>query len=142
MAFSFGCAHGAGGPSFGPVVPRAARGWVSEAGPDLRPQYRRRQRLGSAAIEEVLAKGKRLRTGPITAQFRANGLRLARLGLIIPKRQVPLAVDRNRIKRLLREWFRHRQGRLGGRDLVVRLVAPLKAPELAIQDMERFFSQL
>ena len=142
MAFSFGCARGAAGPSFGRAAPRGARGWVSEAGADPRPRYRRSQRLGTAAIEEVLAKGKRVRAGPITAQVRANGLRLARLGLIIPKRQIPLAVDRNRIKRLLREWFRHRQIRLRGQDLVVRLVAPLKAPEVAIQDMERFFSNL
>ena len=142
MAFSFGCARGAAGPSSVPAVPRAARGWVSEADPEPRARYKRRQRLGSAAIEEVLAKGKRLKAGPITAQFRTNELHFARLGLIIPKRQVPLSVDRNRIKRLVREWFRHGQARLGGRDFVVRLVAPLKEPEVAIQNMERFFSQL
>ncbi len=38
-----------------------------------------------------------------------NGLTLARLGLVIPKKAVKRAVDRNRIKRLAREVFRQAQ---------------------------------
>ncbi len=44
---------------------------------------------------------------------------VARLGLAVSRRQARRAVDRNRIKRLVRETFRERQGRLGGVDLVV-----------------------
>ena len=50
---------------------------------------------------------------------RTNGLDRARLGLAIAKRNVRLAVDRNRIKRLVRESFRARRQELAGLDLVV-----------------------
>jgi ribonuclease P protein component len=50
---------------------------------------------------------------------RENGGRAARLGLAISKRCAPRAVDRNRLKRLVRESFRHNQVRLTGLDIVV-----------------------
>jgi ribonuclease P protein component len=56
----------------------------------------------------------------------ANEHSFARLGLIVPKRHVPRAVDRNRVKRLIREWFRHKQGMVTGSDLLVRVVSPIK----------------
>lgn len=42
-----------------------------------------------------------------------------RLGLVIPKKNIRLAVDRNRIKRLLRETFRLQQHQLQTLDVVV-----------------------
>ncbi|MGY0218604.1 ribonuclease P protein component [Endozoicomonadaceae bacterium StTr2] len=42
-----------------------------------------------------------------------------RLGLVIAKKNIRLAVDRNRVKRLIRESFRHRQHELGAIDFVV-----------------------
>lgn len=56
-------------------------------------------------------------------QVRSNAQSIARLGLIVPKRCLPRAVDRNRVKRVLREWFRIHQVGLTGRDVLVRLVA-------------------
>jgi ribonuclease P protein component len=50
-----------------------------------------------------------------------NGLEYARLGLIIPKKIIPTAVGRNRIKRLLREGFRLYQADMAGMDVVARL---------------------
>lgn len=49
----------------------------------------------------------------------------ARLGLIVPKRILSRSVDRNRIKRILREWFRSQHDRLQGKDCVVRVTAPV-----------------
>lgn len=43
----------------------------------------------------------------------------ARLGIIVAKKHVKLAVDRNRIKRLMRETFRHSQYRVLPLDLVI-----------------------
>jgi len=48
---------------------------------------------------------------------------LARLGLAVAKKHVRRAVDRNRIKRLVRESFRRQQDLLRGLDIVV-LVKP------------------
>ncbi|MGD8911495.1 MAG: ribonuclease P protein component [Candidatus Thiodiazotropha sp.] len=48
-----------------------------------------------------------------------NQLDCARLGLAVSKKTSPSAVDRNRIKRLIRESFRQNQTQLCGLDLVV-----------------------
>jgi len=42
-----------------------------------------------------------------------------RLGLVIAKKNVRLAVQRNRVKRLIRESFRHHQHLLTGLDIVI-----------------------
>ncbi len=43
----------------------------------------------------------------------------ARLGIVVGKRNVKLAVERNKLKRLVRESFRIQQQFLGGLDIVV-----------------------
>lgn len=50
---------------------------------------------------------------------RHNELELGRLGLVIGKKNLPRAVQRNRIKRLLRSSFRQNQGLLVGLDIVI-----------------------
>lgn len=48
-----------------------------------------------------------------------NEIARARLGVVVSKKNVPGAVQRNRLKRLLRENFRIRQAKLSGVDIVV-----------------------
>ena len=48
-----------------------------------------------------------------------NGRDYPRLGLAISKRNIKTAVGRNRIKRLVREGFRHNLTQLAGLDIVV-----------------------
>lgn len=48
-----------------------------------------------------------------------NTLKHPRLGIIIAKKNVKRAVDRNRIKRLIRERFRLRQATLPAFDIIV-----------------------
>jgi ribonuclease P protein component len=55
------------------------------------------------------------------ALYRTNQLDRARLGIIIKKRLVKSAVDRNQIKRLVRESFRHHQAVVKGFDMIVLL---------------------
>jgi ribonuclease P protein component len=68
-----------------------------------------------------------------SVRYRPNGLGHARLGLAISKRVSKRAVERNRIKRLLRESFRRVQRQLPPIDLVVmarETAAGLPGPEL------------
>lgn len=50
---------------------------------------------------------------------RSNRLSHSRLGLVIAKKNVRLAVQRNRIKRVIRESFRTHQAQLPAIDIVV-----------------------
>ena len=50
---------------------------------------------------------------------RDNGIDQARLGLAVPKKHISKAVDRNRLKRIIREGFRTRKRQLAGKDIVV-----------------------
>ena len=54
-----------------------------------------------------------------TLLARQNNLNDARLGMAISKRVLKNAVDRNRIKRIVRESFRHNQHDLCGMDVIV-----------------------
>ncbi len=67
---------------------------------------------------------------------RENDLQHPRLGLVIGKKSVKLSVERNRIKRQIRESFRHHQLELAGWDIVIiarKGLADLDNPELAKQ---------
>ena len=55
----------------------------------------------------------------LTALCKKNSSNNARLGVIISKKNYRLAVQRNRIKRLIRESFRHDRDKMDGLDIVV-----------------------
>jgi ribonuclease P protein component len=54
-----------------------------------------------------------------TVLCRSSGQATPRLGLAVAKKNSRLAVDRNRIKRIVRESFRNNKETLGGIDYVV-----------------------
>ena len=74
--------------------------------------------------------GRPRRTALLAVTSRPNGIQTARFAVIVPKRYLRRAVDRNRAKRLLKEWFRLNQADLTGQDLLVRVVARPTALEL------------
>lgn len=85
-------------------------------------RFRRPQRpLTPRQFQAVLRHGRRQRFGALEVITLHNDAGWPRLGLIIPKRQVRLAVRRNTLKRWIREAFRHRQQRLPAADIVVRV---------------------
>jgi ribonuclease P protein component len=57
-------------------------------------------------FSRVKAHGRRFRTRHFLVNWRENGLAVHRLGMVVQKRFWK-AVQRNRIKRCLREFFRH-----------------------------------
>lgn len=79
------------------------------------------QRLGAQDVSAALKSRSIKRGRGLTLYCRANALAYARLALIVPKKLVAGAVDRNRIRRLVREAFRLNQMQLQGLDCVVRL---------------------
>ena len=83
-------------------------------------QLTRQQRLVEAKdYEYVFAQPCKLTDRYLTILARSNDRVFGRLGLAIAKKRVAKAVDRNRIKRLIRESFRHHQLTLAGWDCVV-----------------------
>ncbi|HFQ14238.1 MAG TPA: ribonuclease P protein component [Gammaproteobacteria bacterium] len=90
--------------------------------PPKAPDWRfpRQHRLLAAKdFSRVFAQPVKQGDRDFTLLARANGLAHARLGIAAPKRQLKRAVDRNRIKRIIRESFRRRQAQLRGLDVVV-----------------------
>ena len=78
------------------------------------------------------ARTTQMRSGSFRVYAMANGEPGARLGLIVGKRQAKRAVDRNRIKRALRESFRSRRSTLPGVDIVVQLMESVVPSELDV----------
>lgn len=127
-----------------PVVPKGVPGWRfsyfcpvkplidsganrSAAAP---PDVSRAATFGRAArllkpaeFERVFTENERARTDALLVMVRPNAHGHARLGMVIAKRVLPRAVDRNRVKRCVRETFRLQRRNLPACDFVVRLIA-------------------
>ncbi|HXF65834.1 MAG TPA: ribonuclease P protein component, partial [Burkholderiales bacterium] len=73
-----------------------------------------------------------------------NGLHAARIGIVVGRRAAPRAVDRNRIKRMVREAFRRIRSRLGGVDVVVQLrrCPPRGSEPAARAELARLFAEI
>ncbi|MGH2431120.1 MAG: ribonuclease P protein component [Pseudomonas sp.] len=71
---------------------------------------------------------------------RENGLDHPRLGLVIGKKSVKLAVQRNRLKRLMRDSFRLNQQMLAGLDIVI--VARKGLGEIDNPELHQHFGKL
>lgn len=73
-----------------------------------------------------------------------NGLAAPRLGIVIGKRRVKRAVDRNLLRRLMRESFRHRSVDLAGLDIVVLVRADLRDPDkrLIAEELGKVWTKL
>jgi ribonuclease P protein component len=67
----------------------------------------------------VLRAGRRVTDATFILLFMQNGLGVARLGVVAPKKNIRLATARNRVKRIVREQFRRHKDRLKGLDIVV-----------------------
>ena len=83
----------------------------------------------------------RLRAGPLRLNAVFNRMHHARLGLVVGKKAVSQASDRNRIKRVIRDRFRRVRVELPAVDLVVRVVGPLSRAQLHRQ-LDRLFDDL
>ncbi len=94
--------------------------------------------------QRVFAGSSRFGNRYLTVLAKENQLEHPRLGLAISKKCAKRAVDRNRIKRLLRESFRASQSSLPAVDLVIMcrpLILKLDNPEI-FQNIEKQWHHL
>jgi ribonuclease P protein component len=105
-----------------PVAPRAVRvlapDWNRQV-PEALGFPRSHRILSAKMFEAVIACNHRRSNLLFTVYNAANDFDHARLGLTVSRKVSTRAVVRNRIKRIIRESFRHNRGRLIGRDIVV-----------------------
>ncbi|TDT44073.1 ribonuclease P protein component [Halospina denitrificans] len=73
----------------------------------------------------------------LATQTRAPEPSQSRLGIIVARKHLKRAVDRNRIKRLVRESFRHRQNDIPSLDVIV-----LARPGIGTLDNQQLYQQL
>lgn len=87
--------------------------------------------LKKSEFEDLLKLGHRCNGNYFALRWKEAGRR--RLGIIVPKRAVGLAAKRNRIKRIVREFFRTRPELFPQGDVIVIAregVSVLKAPAI------------
>jgi ribonuclease P protein component len=88
----------------------------------VRLKYPKAARMPAGVAYSKAFKGRRVVSdATISVHVAPNGLPIHRLGLAVAKKMFRKAVARNRIKRIIREAFRHERPRWsGGLDIVVR----------------------
>lgn len=83
-------------------------------------QFQRNKRLLTASdYKKVFLKPNKVSTPELLFLYTENNQQKSKLGLAVAKKQIPLAVDRNRIKRLVRESFRVNSNNLNSIHVVV-----------------------
>ena len=134
---------------FSPLAaPRAASVWLfkPESG-EVNQCFARRYRLTKTdEFSSVFGFRKAIRGTWLMLHYqpRPEGMTEPRLGLVVGKKLLKHAVDRNRLKRIVREQFRLRRASLPGVDLVVRLAVkpkPLDGKQIA-DDIVALFDKL
>ena len=91
-----------------------------DAGSPIAESFPRCVRLTRGVeFQRVFQQGKRLHANGLNARAAANTVGFPRLGMAIAKKALRRAHERNRIRRLVRESFRHHQSTLPAVDLVI-----------------------
>jgi len=75
--------------------------------------------LRATEFQRVFQDSRKTGDQTLTVLGRPNGQGYARLGTVVSRKSVPLAVARNRVRRLIRESFRRNQRLLAGLDVIV-----------------------
>lgn len=146
MVFSFACVRAADVPSSAPVEPRDARASAFEVtgagvGLGFRDEHRLRK---TDEFSSVFAFRRTLRGKYFDLSCRPNSNDTARIGVVIAKKFIRSAVNRNLVRRIVRESFRLSRSKLPHRDIVVRVSARMNEPDRrALRvDIDELFARL
>jgi ribonuclease P protein component len=82
---------------------------------------RRHRFTGQGSFGAILRNSRKFRSPHAVLHVTAGRPGISRFGIALARRQAPLAVQRNRFKRALREAFRRHAVKRAGLDLVVSL---------------------
>lgn len=96
--------------------------------------------VNKADFDRVFSANQRARTDCLMVMARPNAVGHPRLGMVIAKRILARAVDRNRVKRCVRESFRQVAAELPACDFVVRLIEK-PVPGNEARDLARTFKR-
>ena len=106
--------------------------------PKFSPQHRlKKPREFQHVFANKINPTKRIRLKGIGFAASKNSIQTSRLGLAISKKKAKRAVDRNRIKRLTRESFRHHSSKLPSIDIII-----FNFPELLKMNNDQISSEL
>src|SRR5262249_19617666 len=92
---------------------------------------RRSRRRGAPLFERILRVGRRLEGSRVQLIVAPAVHVPGTVGYVISAKQLPRAVDRNRLRRVLREALRARRAALFGLDIVLRLRGPCARTDVA-----------
>ena len=113
-------------PSSMPGGPRDARAWLRSFLSVGNFSFTYRERLHQARqFRRVFDRARRSRSSMFTLLRRENRMGYPRLGMVVAKRNARRAVDRNTVKRMIRESFRASKAGLEASDFVVILRRPI-----------------
>ncbi|MBE9515887.1 MAG: ribonuclease P protein component [Proteobacteria bacterium] len=96
--------------------------------------------LAADEFRTVFRKGRRSHGQYFTVYQHQNSLGHARLGLAVAKKNLRHAVDRNRVKRIIREWFRLQRQTLPEADIVV--LAKVAAGTASKQQLKQSLNEI
>ncbi len=114
--------HAAGIAQGVPTLVQEAPPTVS-GGLGAHARFCRQHRLVKHEVEALLGRGARLSRSPLAMKLNENTFGQGRIAIAVPKRILKHAVDRNKVKRVIREQFRQH----GARQLPVDMLFTLQS---------------
>jgi len=91
-------------------------------------------------FSSVFSFRKRISGQFLAIHYQVNQSGRARLGMVVAKKVAKRSVDRNYMRRVLRELFRKQQMQIAAFDLVIRVMKPFNHQDFA--QMEQEFAEL
>jgi ribonuclease P protein component len=85
---------------------------------------------GTGAFEAVFRDGTRFEGRQVQLVAMPAALPVGRFGLVVGRKALPRAIDRNRFKRRVRVAMREARAQATGYDVVVRLKGPIRRTEV------------